>query len=47
MRPGGYTGTTTDDQAFSLEDVTLLFGVRQPDNLLSPNHEIEAAISTT
>lgn len=47
LRPGEYTGTTTDDQAFSLEDVTLYLGDRRLHNDLSPDHEIEAATSVT
>ena len=29
MRPGEYIGTTTDDQAFALEDITLYIGARR------------------
>ena len=43
LRPGEYTGTTTDDQAFALEDVSFFLGTRRLNNALSPDHEIEAA----
>ena len=43
LRPGEYTGTTTDDQAFALDDVAFFLGSRKLNNDLSPDHEIEAA----
>ena len=43
LRPGEYTGTTTDDQAFSLEDISFHLGDRMLNNISSPDHEIEAA----
>ena len=45
--PGEYTGTTTDDQAFHLKDVTFFLGSRQLHNELSPNHNIVAAMAVT
>jgi hypothetical protein len=47
LRPGEYTGTTTDDQAFSLDDVTLYLGDRRLHNDLSSDHELGAATSVT
>jgi hypothetical protein len=43
LRPGEYTGTTTDDQAFSLDDISFHLGDRRLNNVSSPDHEIEAA----
>lgn len=43
LRPGEYTGTTTDDQAFALEDVAVFLGARRLNNALSSDAEIEAA----
>lgn len=47
MCPGEYTGTTTNDQAFALEDFTFYIGLRCLNNDLSSDHEIEAVTSTT
>jgi hypothetical protein len=41
--PGEYTGTTTDDQAFSLDDISFHLGDRMLNNTSSPDHKIEAA----
>jgi hypothetical protein len=43
LRPGEYTGTTTDDQAFSLADISFHLGDRKLNNASSPEHEILAA----
>ena len=43
LRPGEYTGTTTDDQAFALKDVVLFLGGRRLDNALTSDVEIQAA----
>jgi len=43
LRPGEYTGTTTDDQAFALQDVALFLGARRLSNEHSSEFEIEAA----
>jgi hypothetical protein len=41
--PGKYTGTTTDDQAFSLDDILFHLGDRMLNNTSSSDHKIEAA----
>ena len=46
MRPGEYTGTTTDEQAFALEDITLYIGARRLDNESCTDLELEAATQT-
>lgn len=46
MRLCKYTGTTTDDQAFDLEDITFYIGIRCLDNALCSDLELEAATST-
>ena len=43
--PGEYTGTTTDDQAFALNDVALFIGTRQLHNEHSSEPELLAATS--
>lgn len=47
LRPGEYTGTTSDDQPFHITDVTLFLGTRPLDHLTSPLHELHAATSVT
>ena len=47
MLLGKYTSITTNNQAFALEDVTFFIGLSRLDNLISPNHKIEAATSIT
>jgi len=43
LRPGEYTGTTTDDAAFSLADVTLFLQDKELDPMTAPLQDIEAA----
>lgn len=43
LRPGEYTGTTTDDQAFALDDVAFFLGDRRLSNRNSSDAEINAA----
>lgn len=43
LRPGEYTGTTTDDQAFALDDISFFLGDRKLNNSSSTDHEISAA----
>lgn len=43
LRPGEYTGTTTDDQAFALEDVVFFLGQRRLYNETASDHDIENA----
>ena len=45
LRPGEYTGTTTDDQAFAIEDVDLFLGTRLLNNSGATDAEILAATS--
>lgn len=45
LRPGEYTGTTTDDQAFALNDVALFIGTRRLHNEHSSDPELLAATS--
>lgn len=47
MPTGKYTGTTTDEQAFAVEDITFYNGLHCLDNKLCSNLELEAATSTT
>ena len=47
MRPGEYTGTTTDDQAFALDDVAVFIGSRRLDNEFCSDLELAAATHTT
>ena len=47
MRPGEYTGTTTDEQAFVLDDIAFYIGLRRLDNELCSDLELEAATQTT
>ena len=47
LRPGEYTGTTNDDAAFRLDDVSLFLGSRKLDLVTSPDRELEAATSTS
>jgi len=43
LRPGEYTGTVTDDQAFSLDDITLFLNTRQLSLRDSSDHDLLAA----
>ena len=43
LRPGEYTGTMTDDQAFALNDAALFIGTRQLHNEYSSKPELIAA----
>ena len=43
LRPGEYTGTTRDDQAFAIADLTLFLGEKRLCNATSPDAEILAA----
>ena len=47
MCPGEYTGTTTDDQAFALKDITFYIGARRLDNATCSDLELQAATQTT
>ena len=47
MRPGEYTGTTTDDQAFALDDVAVFIGSRRLNNEFCSDLELTAATHTT
>jgi len=47
LRPGEYTGTTSDDGAFNIEDVTLHLGDRRLNLLTCKDFEIEAATSAS
>ncbi len=47
LRPGEYTGTTTDDQAFCLNDVVLYSHERRLSNEFSPDHDLLAATHVT
>ena len=47
MRPGEYTGTTTNDQAFELEDITFYIGAQRLDNATCSDLELQAATQTT
>ncbi|VEU33676.1 unnamed protein product [Pseudo-nitzschia multistriata] len=45
LRPGEYTGTTTDDQAFTLDDVAFFIGARRLHSPTASDAEIKAATS--
>ena len=47
LRPGEYTGTTNDDAAFQLENVSLFLGSRKLCLLTAPTRELEAATSVS
>ena len=47
LRPGEYTGTVTDDQAFALNDVAFYLGTTKLNNVLSSDFEIESATCLT
>ena len=47
MRPGKYTGTTTDNQASVLDDVAVFIGSRRLDNEFCSDVELAAATHTT
>jgi len=47
LRPGEYTGTTSDDTAFAIKDVTLHLGKRALDWATASLAEIEAATSAS
>ena len=40
MRPGEYTGTTTDDQAFALDDIAVYIGARRLNHATCSNLEL-------
>ena len=43
LRPGEYTGTTTDDQAFCLDNLVFFLGSRRLSSEHSPDYEINEA----
>ena len=43
LRPGEYTGTTTDDQAFAVDDVVLFLGGRRLNNATATDDEVAMA----
>ena len=45
LHPGEYTGTTTDDQAFALNDIALFIGTRWLHNKHSSDPKLLAATS--
>ena len=47
LRPGEYTGTTTDDQAFALNDVAFFLGGRKLDNDTATDAAIASATHVT
>ena len=47
LRPGEYTGTVTDDQAFSLDDITLYVHSRRLSNQHSTDEELLSATNLT
>jgi hypothetical protein len=47
LRPGEYTGTTSDDSPFRLADVALHIGSRRLDTMLSSTDDIQAADSVS
>lgn len=47
LRPGEYTGTTTDDAAFTLADIGLHVGHRRLDLFTAPAHDIQAATAAS
>lgn len=47
LRPGEYTGTTTDDQAFALNDVAFFLGGRKLNNATATDSEISSATHLT
>lgn len=47
LRPGEYTGTTTDDAAFTLADIGLHVGNRRLDLFTAPAHDILAATAAS
>lgn len=47
LRPGEYTGTTNDDAAFHLENVSLFLGSRKLGLSTAPTRELEAATSVS
>ena len=47
MRPDKYTGTTTNEQAFALEDIMFYIGMRRLDNEFCTDLELEATTKTT
>ena len=47
MRPGEYTGTTSNDQAFALDDVAVFIGSKRLDNEFCSDLELAAATHTT
>ena len=47
MRPSKYTGTTTDDQAFTLDDVTVYIGAQRLNHATCSDLELRVATQTT
>jgi hypothetical protein len=47
LRPGEYTGTTSDDAAFTLADIGLHVGNRRLDIFTAPSHDIHAATAAS
>ena len=47
LRTGEYTGASSDDAAFTLDDVYFYLGNRRLDNRTAPNHKIEAATAVS
>ena len=47
MRPGEYTDTTTDEQAFALIDIMFYIGLRRLDNESCTDLELKASTQTT
>ena len=47
MRPGEYTATMSDDQAFALDDVAVFIGSWRLNNKFCSNLELEAATHST
>jgi hypothetical protein len=47
LRTGEYTGTTSNDTPFQLQDVNLYIGTRRLDTMLCMDAEINAAMSVS
>jgi hypothetical protein len=47
LRPGTYTGTTSDDNSFRIQDVHLYIATRRLDTMLCTDAEINAATSVS
>jgi hypothetical protein len=44
LRPGEYTGTTSDDTLFRIQDVHLYIGTRRLDTMICTDADINAAM---